>query len=73
MSRSEVLRARKQIDEAVTISASIKSALVDISRNLREDDRVLQGNSTRSMVLMLPALQVAAALRGRNYVSAEDI
>lgn len=73
VSRSEVLRARKQIDEAVTISASIKSALVDISRNLREDDRVLQGNSTRSMVLMLPALQVAAALRGRNYVSAEDI
>ena len=34
---------------------------------------MLQGNSTRSMVLMLPALQVAAALRGRNYVSAEDI
>ena len=51
----------------------MKSALVDISRNLREDDRVLQGNSTRSMVLMLPALQVAAALGGRDYVSAEDI
>ena len=25
------------------------------------------------MVLMLPALQVSAALRGREYVSAEDI
>ena len=73
VTRDEVLFAREQIDAAVTISASVKSALVDISRNLREDERVLQGNSTRSMVLMLPALQVAAALRGRNYVSAEDI
>ncbi len=73
VTRDEVLFARKHIDETVAISASVKSALVDISRNLREDDRVLQGNSTRSMVLMLPALQVAAALRGRDYVSAEDI
>ncbi len=73
VSRDEVLAARALIDAGVAINASIKSALVDISRNLREDDRVLQGNSTRSMVLMLPALQVSAALRGRDYVSAEDI
>lgn len=73
VTRDEVLAARKQIDEEVVISSAVKTALVDISRNLRDDDRVLQGNSTRSMVLMLPALQVAAALRGRNYVSADDI
>jgi MoxR-like ATPase len=73
ISRDELLFAREQIDAHVSISSGIKSALVDISRNLRKDDRVLQGNSTRSMVLMLPALQVSAALRGRNYVSAEDI
>ena len=73
VSRDEVLKARKEIDEQVTISVAVKTALVDISRNLRDDDRILQGNSTRSMVLLLPALQVAAALRGRDYVSAEDI
>lgn len=73
VTRDAVLAARKLIDDEVTISSAVKTALVDISRNLREDDRVLQGNSTRSMVLMLPALQVAAALRGRNYVSAADI
>jgi MoxR-like ATPase len=73
VSRSEILSARKAIDDSVVISSAIKTALVDISRNLREDDRILQGNSTRSMVLLLPALQVAAALRDRNYVSAEDI
>jgi MoxR-like ATPase len=73
VSRDEILQARAIIDREVTISPLIKETLVDISRSLREDDRVLQGNSTRSMVLMLPALQVAAALRGRDFVSAEDI
>ena len=73
VTRDQVLRARKNIDAELAISPAIKTALVDISRNLREDDRVLQGNSTRSMVLLLPALQVSAALRGRDYVSAEDI
>jgi MoxR-like ATPase len=73
VSHGEVLMAREVIDQEVTIAPAIKYALVDISRKLREDERVLQGNSTRSMVLILPALQVLAALRGRNFVSAEDI
>lgn len=73
ISRVDVLMAREVIDQEVVISAAIKMALVDISRNLRADERVMQGNSTRSMVLVLPALQVQAALRGRNFVSAEDI
>ncbi|MBL4820765.1 MAG: AAA family ATPase [Gammaproteobacteria bacterium] len=73
ITRDEILFARKAIDSSVLIGSSNKSALVDISRNLREDDRVLQGNSTRSMVLMMPALQTLAAMRGRNYVSAQDI
>ena len=73
VSRAEVLSARQAIDELVGISRQVKETLVDISRNLRSDERVLQGNSTRSMVLLLPALQVAAALQGRDYVSATDI
>jgi len=73
VTRDAVLDARHAIDAGVSISPAIKTALVDISRALREDDRVLQGNSTRSMVLMLPALQVSAALRGRDFVSADDI
>ena len=73
VNRQEVLDARHYVDSEVHISPAIKSALVDISRNIRDDDRVLQGNSTRSMVLLLPALQVHAALQGRDYVSAGDI
>ncbi|MGI9250393.1 MAG: AAA family ATPase [Pseudohongiellaceae bacterium] len=73
VTRHQVLNARRHLDTLVHISQDVKTALVDTSRKLRDDDRVLQGNSTRSMVLMLPALQVAAALRGRDYVSADDI
>ncbi len=73
VSRRAVLAARRSIDSSVFISPAVKTALVDTSRNLRADERVLQGNSTRSLVLMLPALQVHAALRGRDYVSAADI
>lgn len=73
VSRQHVIDARQTIEESVFISDAVKTALVDISRNLRQDERVLQGNSTRSIVLILPALQVSAALRGRNYVSADDI
>ncbi len=73
VTRDELLASRAVIDREVAISDRVKSALVDISRNLRADERVLQGNSTRSLVLMLPALQAAAALRGRNFVSAGDI
>ncbi len=71
--RGEVLAARRAVEDGVAIDPSIKSCLVDLSRNLREDDRVLQGNSTRSLVLILPALQAMAAVRGRDYVSADDV
>lgn len=71
--RNEILRARRTIDQNVYIADGIKTTLVDISRALRADDRVLQGNSTRSLVLILPALQVLAALRGRTYVNADDL
>ena len=73
ITREELLKCRSIIDECVTVSDAVKKSLVDISIQIREDDRVLQGNSTRSLVLLLPALQVSAALRGRNYVSSEDI
>lgn len=73
VTRDELLASRAAIDQSVAIAEVVKTTLVDISRKLRADERVLQGNSTRSLVLMLPALQAAAALRGRNFVSAEDI
>ena len=73
VTRTQVLQARAVIDEQVTIATEVREALVDMARNLRTDERVLQGASTRSLVLMMPALQARAVLRGRDYVSGEDI
>ena len=73
VSRDELIEARRAIDEQVAIGSEIKVCLVDLTRALREDERVVQGNSTRSLVLMLPALQAYAALHGRDYVTSDDI
>ncbi len=73
VSRDEVLDARRAVEEEVAIDDAIKACLVDVSRNLRSEERVLQGNSTRSLVLMLPALQAMAAVRGRDYVTSDDV
>lgn len=73
VSRDELLAARRAVRDSVHIAPAIREALVDLARGLRSDDRILQGASTRSLVLMLPALQARAVLRGRDYVLPEDI
>jgi MoxR-like ATPase len=51
----------------------VREALVDLATALRSDQRLVSGVSTRSLVLMLPALQARALIRGRDYVSPEDV
>lgn len=71
--RSEILSARLVIEDQVQVHPLIQESLVDIARNLREDRRVLQGVSTRSLVLAVPALQTRAMMYGRDFVSSEDM
>ena len=71
--RGELVAARRAIRTGVHLAEPIREALVDLARGLRSDERVLQGASTRSLVLMLPALQVRALIRGRDFVAPEDI
>jgi MoxR-like ATPase len=71
--KHELLAARRAIRTSVHIAPAIREALVDLARSLRGDERVLQGASTRSLVLMLPALQARALMRGRDFVSPEDV
>jgi len=73
VSRQEVLDARREVDTAVAIAPEVRECLVDLSRALRDDERVTQGPSTRSMVLALPALQARAVLEGRDFVSEQDV
>jgi MoxR-like ATPase len=71
--RADVLAARRAIDAGVRIAPEIKECLVDISGALRADERVARRNSTRSLVLLLPALQARALLCGRDFASGEDV
>jgi MoxR-like ATPase len=71
--RGEVVEARRTLQENVFIHPNINACLVDIARAVRSHPQVLQGISTRSLVLMAPALQAAALLRGRDYVSEDDV
>jgi MoxR-like ATPase len=73
VTRSEVLAARRAIDAGVAVDEAVHECLVDVARGIRADDRVQQGSSTRSLVLALPALQARATLRGRDFVSSEDL
>ena len=71
--RASCSRARRAVRAGVFIAEAMREALVDLARALRSDERVLQGVSTRSLVLMLPALQARALMRGRDYVAPEDV
>jgi MoxR-like ATPase len=71
--RGEVIAARAAIRGGVEVSRAIKECLVDTARILRADSRVVQGMSTRALVQAIPALQTLAVLRGRDYVSSEDV
>jgi MoxR-like ATPase len=73
VTRSEVLDARRAVRHQVRIDPLFKEALVDLANALRSDERVLQGTSTRSLVLSLPALQAHALIQGRDYVAPDDL
>lgn len=71
--RAEVVDARGLMEQAVKVSPRIGDCLVDIARNLRAHASVMQGVSTRSLVLMIPALRASALLKGRDFVSEDDV
>ena len=73
VSRDEVIQAREAIRHDVFVHDHVKACLVDFAGELRADKRCQQGASTRALVQAIPALQARAALRGRDFISAEDI
>ena len=73
VTRTEILDARHVVEEQVYVAPEIHECIVDIAGNTRQDQRVLQGISTRALVLMMPALQARALSQTRAYVTAEDV
>lgn len=73
VTRGEIIEARNILRSCVHVAPQVQECLVDIARNMRMDKRCLQPVSTRSLVLAIPALQTLAVLRGRDFVSSEDV
>ena len=73
VTRTEILDAREVVESQIHIAPEIRECLVDIGGRTRQDPRVLQGISTRALVLMIPALQARALSRVRDHVTAEDV
>ncbi len=73
VARDEVVEARGAIERGVEVAPAVNACLVDLARALRAHPQVIQGISTRSLVLIVPALKVSAMLRGRDFVSAQDV
>jgi MoxR-like ATPase len=73
VSRAEVTAGRALIRGQVHVSQAVQQCLVDIATSLRDTKRTRQGVSTRSLVQAIPALQTRALLKGRDFVSSEDI
>jgi len=73
VTRGDVAAARTFLRSAVAVSPAVHECLVDIAQRLRDDKRTRQGVSTRCLVQAIPALQTLAMLRGRDFVSGEDV
>ncbi|HKA91103.1 MAG TPA: AAA family ATPase [Haliangiales bacterium] len=73
VTRGEVVAARRHLRGAVAVAPAVHECLVDIAQRLRDDKRTRQGVSTRCLVQAIPALQTLAMLRGRDFVSSEDV
>jgi MoxR-like ATPase len=73
VTRGDVVAARGFLRRAVAVSPAVHECLVDVAQRLRDDKRTRQGVSTRCLVQAIPALQTLAMLRGRDFVSSEDV
>ena len=73
VTRMEILDAREVVETHIHVAPEIRECLVEIAQRTREDPRILQGASTRALVLMIPALQARALTRVRDHVTAEDV
>ncbi len=73
VTRDALVEARRIIDEHVYIDPRLSDSLVEVATSLRRSNEVVQGVSTRSLVLLLPALQALAFMKGRDFVIPEDV
>lgn len=71
--RREDLPALRAEVDAVQVSLANRRYIVDIARAVRESRHVTLGPSPRASVLLMLASRALAAIRGRNFVTPDDV
>ena len=65
--------AMQQACEDVYVDPAIRMYMVEVVARTREDPRVLVGSSPRGSQALLKTARAAAALRGRDFVTPDDV
>ena len=73
MTVKELLTLRAWLSETVKLRQQYKEMSVEFADQTRRHPLALQGVSTRSLVLAMPALQAWALVQGRQYVAPADV
>ncbi|MEC9263700.1 MAG: MoxR family ATPase, partial [Candidatus Thermoplasmatota archaeon] len=65
--------AMQQAIEEVYVDPAVRLYMVEIVARTREDARVLVGSSPRGSQALLKTSRAAAAMRGRDFVTPDDV
>ena len=65
--------AMQQASEDVYVDPALRMYMVEVVSRTREDPRVLVGSSPRGSQALLKTSRAAAALRGRDFVTPDDV
>ncbi len=69
---SDIMAARAKV-ETIHVSSAVCDYLMDIARATRENNNVQLGLSTRGLLSLQRVAQAMAAIRGRDFVTPDDI
>jgi MoxR-like ATPase len=69
----ETVLAMQELVVQVHVSAAIRSYILDISTQTRREPRLRLGVSPRGSLSLYKGAQAVAAIRGRDYVTPEDV
>ncbi|MBT2569722.1 MoxR family ATPase [Planococcus sp. ISL-110] len=72
ISLNELLELQKQV-KTIKVDETIRSYIVDLSRQTRQDAYVYLGVSPRGSIALMKASQAYALLKGRDYVTPDDV
>ena len=72
ISLEDLIRLQKDVKE-IMVDDTIKNYIVDLANRTRKDSYVYLGVSPRGSLALMKASQALAMLRGRDYVTPDDI